>query len=113
MAKKITNLKQLKDYLNGINERAEHHAQNVDKIADYLIGHLIRIKDDKDMEVMEKDGEMKNCLWIYIRGKRYAFSYNHDNVIIEIREGSIKGEVIGSFNNQSDLESIKMFFEKL
>lgn len=113
MAVKITSLKQLKDYLSGVNERAEHHAQNVDNIADYLIGHIIRIKDDKDMEVMVKDADMKNVLWVHIRGNRYAFSYNHDDVKIEVRDGSIKGDVIGSFDNQSNLNLIKKFFESL
>ena len=114
MAKKITTLKELKDYLNGVTKRAEHHAQNVDKITDYLMGHLIRIKDDEhDMEVMEVEGQTANVLWVHIRGKRYAFSYNHEKVTIEIREKTVRGQVIESFDNSTDLESIKQFFERL
>lgn len=77
-----------------------HHANEVEQIALALAGAIIWRKDDgKDSQVMQKDGDTKNVLWVSIGGQRYAFSYNHAAKAIEMREGNMRGPVLHSFSN--------------
>ena len=56
---------------------------------------------------------MGNVLWVEIGGSRYAFSYNHEARAIEMRYGSVQGDVVRSFSNQSSSREIREFFASL
>lgn len=112
MATTIQNVEVLKDYLSGVLDRANHHAKNVNEIALAIAGGIIW-KTTNDIKVMSRDGEMKNVLWMQAGNRKFCFAYNHDKGDIEIREESIQGVVIESFNNNTPLSDIKIFFESL
>ncbi|HGL3875891.1 TPA: hypothetical protein ACKE0Z_003769 [Klebsiella pneumoniae] len=38
--------------------------------------------------------------------KKYAISYNHDTLEIEMREGSVKGDVLFSLTNNTNTEDV-------
>lgn len=61
----------------------------------------------------EHDGEMKNVLWAQIKGKRYAFTYNHNNECIEMRENNLRGPVKTSFDDTWTLQDIRKLFLQL
>ena len=113
MAHSVTEVSELQTYIQGIIERAEHHAGNVDEIALVLAGAIVWQKDDNPIKVMTKDGNIKNVLWVFIRGKRYAFSYNHQSDEIEMREKSIQGTVLHTFSNGTQLSEVKKIFQEL
>lgn len=62
---------------------------------------------------MSKDGDLKNVLWVKIGGQRYAFSYNHDARTIEMRKGSVQGDVLHSFSNATPLAEVERVFRAL
>ena len=103
----------LQEYLRGVMEKADHHAQNVDQIALALIGAVVWRKDAADIEVMEHNGKLANVLWVRIGQRRYAMSYNHVAGTIEVREKSTHGSVLASFDNQSPIAQVRTFFESL
>lgn len=110
----VTDVELLKGYINGVMERADHHANEVEQIALALAGAIIWRKDDgKDIQVMQKDGDTKNVLWVSISGQRYAFSYNHAAKTIEMREGNMRGSVLHSFSNATPLSSLHQIFAQL
>ena len=113
MPKAITDIKLLQEYINGVMYRANHHADNVSEVTLALSGAIIWRKDDDDIEVFEREGQMANVLWVSIEGKRYAYSYNHDVSTIEMRFGSTQGEVLHSFSNHTTNREIKDAFERL
>jgi hypothetical protein len=108
----IQNIEVLREYLTGVLDRANHHAQNVNQIALAIAGGIIW-KTTNDIKVMSRDGEMKNVLWLQVDNRKLCFVYNHSNSNIEVREGSIQGSVIASFNNSSSLSAVKSFFDSL
>jgi len=58
MAKKLTEIETLNAYLNGVMERADHHAHKVREVALALVGAIIWKKDnDESISVMTKDNE--------------------------------------------------------
>jgi len=95
-------------------ERADHHANEVEEIALALAGAIVWKKDeDRDIEVMQHQGDTKNVLWVYIKGNRYTFSYSHSAKAIEMREGTTRGSVLHSFSNQTKLSDLHAAFESL
>ena len=112
MATTIHNIEILREYLTGVLDRANHHAQNVNDIALAIAGGIIWRTTD-NIKVMSRDGEMKNVLWLQVDNRRLCFVYNHNSGNIEIRDGSTQGIVIESFNNSTSLTDVKTFFENL
>lgn len=113
MPRKISDVQVLNQYLRGVIERAEHHAGRIDEVILAVAGALVWRKDPDELEVFEREGEMKNVLWARINGERYACSYDHDTESIEIRRGSTQGAVLESFDNSSPLSDVKQFFKQL
>ncbi|MFH1060296.1 MAG: hypothetical protein V1797_16660 [Pseudomonadota bacterium] len=113
MARQVADLEILSEYLDNVILRAVHHAPNVDEIALALVGAILWKKDDKQIELFERDGEVKNVLWVWIGDTRYAFSYNHNTQEIEMRKNSTHGAVIKVFSNSTPLADLKSFFDNL
>ncbi len=114
MALSVTEVEHLRQYIRGVMARADHHAGNVKEIALALVGAILWRKDDlAAIKVMERDGETTNVLWVAINGNRYAFSYNHDAGLIEMKDGSIQGKVLHTFSNKTSLSSVYSIFGAL
>ena len=112
MATTIQNIEILREYLLGVLDRANHHAQSVDEIALAIAGGIIW-RTTNNIRVMSRDGEMKNVLWLQVNDRQLCFVYNHSNGNIEVKEGTIRGNVIQSFNNTTPIGIVKSFFESL
>ena len=113
MPQQVTDIDILRDYLQGAMGKADHHALNVNEIALAIAGGVVWRKDDDPIEVMVREGEMKNVLWFKVDGNRYAISYNHDTKEIEIRQGSTQGAVMGSFSNSMTNNQVRQVLESL
>lgn len=110
----VTEIEELRTYINGVMNRADHHAGNVQEIALALAGAILWRKDDEEpIRVMAQGGETKNVLWVRIGGQRYAFSYNHAAGEIEMREGGTQGPTIHAFSNATPLATVYQVFEAL
>jgi hypothetical protein len=113
MAREVTDLDVLRDYLQGVLERAGHHADNVKEIVLAIAGAVVWRKGDEPLKIMEREGEMTNVIWVVIGGRRYALSYNHKDGAIELRDRSTQGDVLGSFTNATPASEVLSFFQKL
>ncbi|KAA9327242.1 hypothetical protein F0P96_18590 [Hymenobacter busanensis] len=114
MALTVTEVEELRNYLIGVMERADHHAGNVHEIALALMGAMIWRKDeDQDIRVMTRDGQAKNVLWVVINSQRYALVYNHSTGAIDMREDGIQGNTLKSFTNATPLSDVRQFFASL
>ncbi len=112
MPQAVSSVDVLQQYIRGVMERAEHHANSVDEICLAVAGAVVWRKEGA-LEVMAHEGDMKNVLWLRVNGQRYALSYNHDLRCIEVRQRSIKGAVLASFTNTTPISQVKQFFAGL
>ena len=112
MSRTVTDVDVLQDYIRGVMDRAKHHAGEVHEIVLAIAGAVIWCNDG-DIKVLEQEGQMKNALWTRINGQRYALSYNHDAGQIEVRKDSLRGDVLGSFDNSNTAGDVRRFFSDL
>ncbi|MGH9877555.1 MAG: hypothetical protein ACRD5H_07945 [Nitrososphaerales archaeon] len=54
-----------------------------------------------------------NMLWVYIKGNRYAFRYEHADDTIEIHDNTFKGPLLHKINNQTSITQLKTIFQNL
>lgn len=109
----VSDVDTLKAYIEGVMERADHHAHQVRAVALVLAGAIVWRKDDAPIEVMASGGDLKNVLWAKINGRRYAFSYNHDTKAIEMRSGTTQGAVLHSFDDRVAAVDVHRIFAAL
>src|ERR1700730_10305021 len=110
----VTDVEELREYLNGVMNRADHHAGEINEIALALVGAIVWRKDeDQPIRVMAQNGETKNVLWVHMRGQRYAFSYNHIEGQIEMRRGTTQGPTLHTFSNTTPLALVRQIFAAL
>jgi len=112
MATTIHNIEILREYLTGVLDRANHHAQNVNEIALAIVGGIIW-RTTNDIRVLSREGEMKNALWLQVNNRTLCFVYNHQTSSIDIKEGNQQGNIVRSFNNSTPNSEVKLFFENL
>lgn len=113
MPLELTEVHQIREYLRGVMDRAEHHAGNVHEVVLTIAGAVIWRKDDEPLEAFARGGQTKNVLWARIGGRRLAFSYNHVEQTIEVREGTTQGRVLRSFSNDDSVADVIEFFRDL
>ncbi len=113
MPQQVTDIDMLRNYLRGVMDRADHHAQNVNEVSLAVAGGVVWRKDDNPLKVMTREGEMKNVLWFRVNRKRYALSYNHDTGEIELRENTTQGPVVASFSNTMSNAQVRAIFAAL
>src|ERR1700679_297791 len=101
MPTSVSNIDLLRDYILGVSSRANHHARNVQDVAPAVAGHIVANKDNNPIEVHTVSGSMKNVLWVYIRGNKYAFGYDHTSQQIQIRDNSWNGTLRHSIDNST------------
>ena len=112
MAISIDSIQTLQRYLNGVLDRADHHAGNVEGVSLALLGAIVW-KSDREIEVREYNGSPANMIWFWIDGNRYAMSYNHSTEQIELKERTHKGGVLYSFDNSTTYQEIITIFNDL
>lgn len=108
----IDNIHLLREYLTGVLDRANHHAHSVNQIALAIVGGIIW-RTTNNIRVLSRQGDMKNVLWLQVDDRRLCFVYNHDTAQIDIRESTIQGNTIVSFDNSTPIADVKDFFENL
>jgi hypothetical protein len=113
MAQAVTDVGTLQQYMSGVLDRADHHAQNVNEVVLTLAGAIVWRKDAAPMEARTYEGKMTNILSVSIGGKRYTFRYDHEKGAVELREGSHTGSVLAAFTNATPASEIKALFAKL
>jgi len=113
MPRAVTDIDTLQRYIQAVLERSAHHAKGVRQVAIALAGAVVWKKDADPIEVMEREGDMKNVLWVRISGKRYVFSYNHAAQAIDMRMGTTAGPTLKSFSASTNLSEIVDTFDAL
>lgn len=97
--------------MEGVMQRASHHAGNVNEIALAIIGAIIWCKAADPIKVSTRKGNMKNILWVKMKsGREYAFTYDHKSGSIQIRDRNRSGATLYSLTNAIPLSNLLAIF---
>lgn len=113
MAIQIDNLKGLQEYLKGVFDRANHHAQDVEGVSLALIGAILWKCDTSKIDVREYRGSPANMIWFEVNANRYVLNYNHTTHKIDLKRTNNNGDLIKSFDNKSTYQEIMDIFKGL
>jgi hypothetical protein len=114
MPVQVDDLSALQQYLDGVVNRADHHADNVNEVVFPLIGAILYFKDPKSsIKVFARQGATGNVLWVSIGKSKYPFSYDHKSASIALKRGGTQGKVIARFTNATETAEIIEHFRKL
>jgi hypothetical protein len=95
-------------------DRAAHHGRNVKAVVPSIIGYVKAYADPGSIRIREGyASEMGNMAWATFGGRRIAFCYNHGTMMIEAREGSLRGRALAIFDNATTQPRLLRFFEGL
>jgi hypothetical protein len=109
----LADLSTLEMYLDGVMTRSKHRASKLGGIALALVGAVLWKKDDAPIQITTNDGRPDKILWIQIGGQRYCLAYNHHEECIDLRAGTLSGEVLHSFTNATPVAEVWQIFENL
>jgi hypothetical protein len=111
MARKITLISELRQYLRGIfNGRLGdaypriNHATQVDETVMEIAGHLVMTADDNSIEVGQRTTKAGivhdvNMVWFTVQGRPRTLVYNSAKGVLEIRDQNRGGGVLASLTN--------------
>ena len=112
MAIKFGSTQAIKKYFDGVVERANDHAPEVNEVIFTLLSGVLW-KSTGIIQVREYNGNPANILWMYVNSHRVCFTYNHHTRQIDAKEGSHRGLLIRSFDNHTIHSDIIIFFKGL
>lgn len=103
MARRLKTEAQIDRFIARVLAEATHHAPGVadviEPLSDAVRRHLNLTTDT--IEVYERNGEIARTCWVTIDDCRYAFSYNYDDGMIDVRERSLQGDILFQFDNNT------------
>ena len=114
MARAVTGVDALREYLDGVVQRAGHHAPNITEVIGHVAVAVILNHDPGSLEYREYAGNPTNILRFALRGARYSVAYNHHHGgRIEVREGGDTGRPREAFVNGDTLDAVLAKFSRL
>lgn len=94
---------------------ALHHApwvaQVIQPLSDEVRKRLVLGPDT--VEVYERNGNLARTCWVTISGKRYIFTYDYSGRKIDLKERTLRGQTLHSFDNNSAAQAIQAVVAQL
>lgn len=115
MAKTLFHFEELQQYFRGVNQRANHHAQDVDEVIEPLLAMVVLYADGPPVcRTYRKDRETRltNVLRFSIDGRAVALSYQHGLHEVALHEGSEGGPILATFSNASLTGQVRNAFKE-
>ena len=112
MKKTLSTEKDISAFLIEKIEKAGHHAQDVKYVVPALWGFIQTFGKNPSVK-FEEDSPYGNLAWFTMNGIPYCLAYNHNTLMIELRNRSQKGKTIMNFNNNTTNEEIFSIFSVL
>ena len=108
MARRLTTNAQIDDYVASVIVAANHHAPQVEHVIQPLANAVrARLGPGDTIDVYERNGVVARTCWVRIAGKRYCFSYDYTNYVIDLRDNSLQGNLRFAFDNATTAAQIR------
>ena len=115
MARNLKTDNDIDNFISKVIKEADHHATRVMDIIQPLsdeVRKYLQLGLDK-IEVYERNGKLARTCWVTLKNKRYVFTYNYDEQFIDLKKGSLQGQLIFQFDNSTSLQDLKKIVAQL
>jgi hypothetical protein len=87
---------------------AQHHAPWVAQIIQPLSDEVRRrlVLGPDTVEVYERNGNLARTCWVTLSGNRYVFTYDYGGRKIDLKDRTLRGRLIQSFDNTTPAATI-------
>jgi hypothetical protein len=109
-AQKLLNTGDVAAWARLVRENVNHHGKGIRSTAAQIVGYVLLYHDKGTLRV-SAGTKFSSFGTAQFNGRSLAFSHNAG--AIEIREGSIRGQTIKSFNDHTPPMEILRFFTNL
>ena len=101
----------LKKYYINMSERAEHHAQKVTEVLDYIILELLKVGEDFRTVKPSNSYNFWSALWFTTGNGEYVLRYDHKIQKIELLKGKLRSRnVVAHFDNSTGKQYVHTVF---
>jgi len=91
-----------------LRRNVNHHGKGVRATAAKIVGYVLLYRDKGTLHV-SAGAKYSNFGTAQFSGRPLAFSYSHSGSI-EVREGTVRGKTIATFNDRTpDMEILRFF----
>ncbi|WP_412550729.1 hypothetical protein [Shimia sp. MIT910701] len=108
MARQLNTDPEIDAFVVKVIGEAQHHgaavANIIQPLADEVRKRLVLGRDS--VEVYERNGNLARTCWVTLSGNRYVFSYNYQTQQIDLRDRTLRGPLIHSFDNTTTHSSV-------
>ncbi|GGO58325.1 hypothetical protein SAMN05444398_11287 [Roseovarius pacificus] len=108
MARNLSTDADIDAYIAKVIQEAHHHAQWVAQIIQPLsdeVRNKLNLSPDT-VEVYERNGNLARTCWVTLSGNRYVFTYDYGGRKIDLKERTLRGRLIHSFDNNTPTATI-------
>lgn len=108
MARRLVTSRQIDNYVASVIAAANHHAPPVEHVIQPLANAVrARLSPNDTIDVYERNGAVARTCWVRIAGKRYCFSYDYTNHVIDLRDRGLQGGLRFAFDNTTTMAQIR------
>jgi hypothetical protein len=101
-----TDVDELKDFLMGLIAKSDNQTPNINKTVIVVGGAIMWRKHSSPFKAMTRDNDLKNVLWLQTKRQRFAVTFVQEQGVIEVREGGLQGNLLGTFDNATPNEHV-------
>lgn len=113
MARQVTTVAELREYLRSLHANVGHRAQAMLEVFSKVLSAVIERMDDDSLRVYERGGRVTNAAWASLGGRDYFFSYDHENTAVSVKAGSMQGRVVDRFFSSDSFDEISRRINRL
>ena len=106
----MSDARKIRDFLAMAIRHASRYGRSIEAPAQALFGAVFWFKDEEEVVTLK---EMKNAVWVKVRGKSYAICYDAEEQVLEVREKTTQGHRLHAFKERTTASEIWRAFKGL
>lgn len=123
---RLTSIAELRNHVEGVWARSEHHAQAVLPIIPILVGNLVCYADmseagpeiwtlspKREDQYTGNDNYTGNVVWCSVNGNRVYFTYDHVAKNVVVKERGAQGKILATLDANSTIDEVNALFDAL
>jgi len=111
-AQEVLDIGKMGTFARIVRHNVDHHGKGIRATVATILGSVLLYHDPGTLQV-SAGRKYKSFGTAEFKGRPLTFKYSHDQGAIQVREGSVRGKIIRSFDDRTRNSEIRQFFTNL